>query len=150
MDLVRCIPALVLLFLGNVIPNVASVRMWDRATVVCDTNGKKHVVEENSDRVVNLDANCQSGEIAWRLSTTYVYLRFRKPSAFKVCFSSNAIPSLEKYSVYKMSSGSPVYSGSPNQDGDICVMSSGFNLDIALEALDTFYVLTAKFKVNCV
>ncbi|XP_061194558.1 uncharacterized protein LOC133202715 [Saccostrea echinata] len=149
MDLVLCIPVLVMLYLGNVIPMTASVRMWDRATVVCDTNSKKHVVEENSDRVVNLDANCQSGEIAWRYSTTYVYLKFRKPSPFKVCFRSNAIPGMEKYSVYKMD-GSPTYAGSPNRDRDICVMSSGLNLDIALEALDTFYVLTANFKVNCV
>lgn len=35
-------------------------------------------------------------------------------------------------------------------DGDICLTSSGTNLNLALQALNTYYLLTAKFSVSCV
>ncbi|XP_048747086.2 uncharacterized protein LOC125659459 [Ostrea edulis] len=149
MDLLYFLP-LVSLFLHHLIPKVSCVEMWDRATVVCETNGKKQIVEENSNRVVVLDSACQSGEVAWRLSETYVYLHFQKPSRFRVCFSSPAVPGYEKYSVYSMSSEKANYAGSPNRDGDICLTSSGTNLNLALQALNTYYLLTAKFSVSCV
>nr|XP_022286471.1 uncharacterized protein LOC111099475 [Crassostrea virginica] len=149
MDLYLVFPLFSLL-LSAMLSVVSCVTMWDRATVVCDTNGKKHVVEENSDRVVVLDYQCQAGEVAWRLSQTYVYLRFRKPSRFRVCFSSPAFPGLEKYAVYSMTAEGSRLAGSPNKNGDVCVMSQGPDLNIALKALNVFYVLTAKFIVNCV
>ena len=54
-------------------------------------------------------------EVAWRLSQTYVYIRFRKPSSFRVCFSSPAFPGLEKYAVYSMTAEGSRLAGSPNK-----------------------------------
>lgn len=73
------------------------------------------VVEENSNRIVVLDPECKSGEVAWRLSQTYVQLQINKPSSFRICFSSAAFPSLEKYGVYRITDGGMVFVGSPNR-----------------------------------
>lgn len=73
------------------------------------------VVEENSNRMVVLDSQCKSGEVAWRLSQTYVQLQINKPSSFRICFSSAAFPSLEKYGVYRITDGGMVFAGSPNR-----------------------------------
>nr|XP_034329284.1 uncharacterized protein LOC105325931 [Crassostrea gigas] len=141
--------SVVSLLLCMLVSEVSGLNAWDRATVVCETVGKKHVVEENSNRIVVLDSQCKSGEVAWRLSQTYVQLQINKPSSFRVCFSSAAFPSLEKYGVYKITDGGMVFAGSPNRDGDVCLTSSGTSLDIVLKALDIFYVLTAKFTISC-
>lgn len=148
MDVISLIPVVSLLVFVFA-SGVSGLNMWDRATVVCETNGQKQVVEENSNRIVVLDSRCKSGEVAWRLSQTYVELQINKPSSFRVCFSSPAFPSLEKYGVHKITDGGMVFVGSPNRDGDVCVTSQGSSLDLVLKALDIFYVLTAKFTISC-
>lgn len=71
------------------------------------------VINEDSSRDLYVDGACSSGEVDWRMTKTFVTLRFRRPSPFSVCFSSKFPVGYEKFGVYNLSYYH-LFVGSPN------------------------------------
>lgn len=71
------------------------------------------VLDEESGRYFMVPQTCEQGEVAWRMTQSYVALRFWRPKPFRVCFSSNTPINYEKYSVFNASFGN-MFVGSPN------------------------------------
>ncbi|XP_022289990.1 uncharacterized protein LOC111101698 [Crassostrea virginica] len=130
------------------LPGSLSVAIWDRASLVCSTIPGKQVLDEESGRYFLVPQTCEVGEVAWRMTKSYVALRFWRPKPFRVCFSSNTPVNYEKYSVFNASFGN-MFVGSPNMYKKVCVNSIGNRLDIVLLSKKSFYVMRAKFTVHC-
>ncbi|XP_052706045.1 uncharacterized protein LOC128181615 [Crassostrea angulata] len=129
-------------------PVCLSVPLWDRASLACASIPGKQVLDEESGRYFLVPKTCEQGEVAWRMTQSYVALRFWRPKPFRVCFSSNTPVNYEKYSVFNASFGN-MFVGSPNMYRKVCVNSIGNRLDIVLLAKKSFYVMRAKFSVQC-
>ncbi|XP_061194510.1 uncharacterized protein LOC133202669 [Saccostrea echinata] len=138
------VPTIIIL----IFPVCLSVPLWDRASLVCAAISGKHVLEEDSNRYFLVPPTCNQGEVAWRMTQSYVALRFWRPKPFTVCFSSNTPVNYEKYHVFNASVGN-MYAGSPNMYKKTCINSIGNRLDIIVQAKKSFYVMRAKFTVHC-